>query len=113
MTTMVRYFAETADDTDLLAGSDLEAAPYNGMMAIFAASTQVDGTLTVTTPSAAGIGAPVRTGIIPIRAGPELRINEDAPMARFPVNKGDQVTINYDEITAATAIFAVVLADGR
>lgn len=110
MPTMTLNFALLVDNTDVLSGSDLEAVPFSGMMAIFAASTQIDGTVTITTPSTAGVGAPLRTGIVAIRAGPELRKDEDVPLAVFPVTKGDQVTINYDEVTAGSAIMSVVLS---
>jgi hypothetical protein len=110
MPTMTRYFGDiTATNTDLLAGSDLEAVPFSGTMALYGASTVGDGTVTVTTPSQAGVGAPLRAGNVPLRAGPELRKDEDLPMAIFPVQKGDQVTINYTEVTAATVVFCVVL----
>lgn len=110
MPTMTRNFALLADDADVLNGSDLENAPFGGMMAIYAASTQIDGTVTITTPSTSGVGAPLRAGIVAIRAGPELRKDEDVPLAVFPVAKGDSVTINYDEVTAGTAIMSVVLS---
>jgi len=110
MPTMTRNFALLVDDADVLTGSDLAAAPFSGMMAIYAASTQIDGTVTITHPSAAGVGAPLRTGIVLIRAGPELRKDEDVPLAVFPVSKGDEVTINYDEVTAGSAIMSVVLS---
>jgi len=108
--TMTLNFALLVDNTDVLAGSDLADVPFSGMMAIYAASTQIDGTVTITTPSSSGIGAPLRAGIVAIRAGPELRKDEDVPLAVFPVTKGDSVTINYDEVTAGSAIMSVVLS---
>jgi len=110
MATMTRYFELLVDNADVLSGSDLENAPFSGMMAVYAASTQSDGTLTITTPSAQGIGAPLRAGNLPLRAGPELRKDEDVPLAIFPVSKGDSVTLNYDEVTAGSAVLAVVLS---
>jgi len=110
MPTMTLNLALLVDDADVLNGTDLESVPFGGMMAIYAASTQIDGTVTITTPSTSGVGAPLRAGIVAIRAGPELRKDEDVPLAVFPVAKGDSVTINYDEVTAGTAIMSVVLS---
>jgi len=110
MPTMTINFALLVDNSDVLNGTDLEAVPFGGMMAIYAASTQIDGTVTITTPSSSGVGAPLRAGIVAIRAGPELRKDEDVPLAVFPVKQGDHVTINYDEVTAGTAIMSVVLS---
>lgn len=114
MTTMSRQFFMTADNADLLAGSDLDEAPFSGTMVIYGAATQNDHTLTVTAPQLGGgpIAAPIRAGPATLRANAEIRRDEDTPMAILQIAAGQHATLNVDVVTAGTFSAVVVLTDG-
>ena len=59
-----------ADNTDLLAGTDLESIPLGGVLTIFGASTLGDTTITVTGPN---MQAVVRAMPLTLRANSEIR----------------------------------------
>jgi len=116
MTTMARQVFGTADNTDVLAGTDLAEVPFAGMMIIYGAATQNDHTLTVTAPSiggSMGVGAPLRAGPLKLRANAEIRSDEDPPMATFPISEGQSATLNLDVVTAGTFSVLVILTDGQ
>ncbi len=102
----VRRFV-TADNADLLAGTDLDNVPVNTRMLIYAASTQIDTTLTLTVP---GIQAPLNADPLLIRAGPELRQDQDLVVA-FQVAQNGHVVIAVDVVTAATVVILVIAPD--
>jgi len=102
----VRRFL-TADNTDLLAGTDLDNVPVDTRMLIYAASTQIDTTVTLTVP---GIQAPLNANPLLIRAGPELRQDEDLVTA-FTVAQNGHVVVAIDVVTAATVVVLVVAPD--
>lgn len=116
MTTMARQIFIAADNADLLTGTDLDEAPFTGQMIIYGASTQNDTTLTVTAPSLGGtmgVGAPLRAGPAKLRAAAEIRVDEDPPMATFPISAGQHATLNADIVTAGTFSALVILTDGQ
>jgi len=102
----VRRFL-TADDTDLLAGTDLDNVPVGTNMFIYGASTQIDTTMTLTVP---GIQAPLNANPLVVRAGPELRQDEDLLVAFF-VDQNGHVVVAIDVVTAATVVILVVAPD--
>lgn len=104
MTIQVRRYL-TATNGDILAGTDLESVPSNGVMLIFAASTQIDGTVTVTAPRSR---SPANQMPLIQRATQEIKVNEDVPVATLQVRQGDSITLAYTEVTAATAQFLVL-----
>ena len=93
------------DNNDVLNGSALDPIPYDGLLAIYLASSQRDGILTVGGPAASG-GA--------LRVNPVLRasgipdINADIPYT-LPVRQGQKVIVAYDEVTAGDAFFTAIL----
>ena len=102
----VRRFL-TADNTDLLAGTDLDNVPVATRMLVYGASTQIDTTMTLTVP---GSQAPLIANPLVIRAGPELRQDEDLVVA-FTVAQNGHVVINIDVVTAATVVILIVAPD--
>ena len=94
---IVRVFA-TADDTDVLGGTDLASIPSDGLLTIYGASTQNDTTITITGPGSEPV---VRTRALPLRANAEVRLNEDPAMI-VGVVQGGRYVVNVDVVTAAT-----------
>lgn len=90
----------SASDSDVLNGTDLENLPGAGVLVIYAASTQADGTLTVT---GRGFEVPVREQAIPLRSNGQPSQQDDAPII-VPVPAGGKVLLDYTEVTAATAV---------
>jgi len=89
----------TADNADLLAGSDLESIPQGGILTIYAASTQNDTLITVTGPN---MQAVVRAMPMLLRAVAEIRQDSDVPYV-VPVARAGKYIVNIDVVTAATA----------
>lgn len=87
-----------ADNTDVLAGSDLESIPLGGVLTIFGASTVGDTTITVTGPN---MQAVVRAMPLTLRASSEIRQDQDVPFV-VPVSRAGKYIINIDVVTAAT-----------
>jgi len=90
-----------ADDADVLAGTDLDQIPNNGVLVILGASTQQDTTMTITLPGVSGIQAPMRTIPLTMRANAEIRQDSD-PQLVLPIRQGGHATLNVDVVTAAT-----------
>lgn len=89
----------TADNTDLLAATDLANIPRDGQLDIFIASTQNDTTLTITGP---GVEAPIRTQKLQLRTNGMPLLSDDLPIS-IPVTQGAHYILNLDIVTAATA----------
>lgn len=97
----------SADNTDVLAGSDLANIPEGGVIMIRAASTQQDTDLTITGPGS----EPVARNIpMILRANAEIR-QQDDPSFQLPVTQGGRYVINVDVVTAATFRISVTYAD--
>lgn len=95
----------TTTTTDLFNNTDLRQAPGPGAIAIWAASDQNDGTVSVRIGGVSYTNA----NTIPNRGtnAPILE-NEEAPIALAPVRGGELVNVDYTEVTAATARFLAV-----
>jgi len=93
-----------ATDADVLAGTRLDSIPADGAITVYASSTQNDGTLTLAPP---GQETVLRSQPIILRAGPEIRTNEDVGFQVF-VPQGGHPLISYTEVTAATAVIQVM-----
>jgi hypothetical protein len=91
--------------TDLFNNTDLRQAPGPGAIAIWGASDQNDGTVSI---RIGGISY-TNANTIPNRGtnAPILE-NEEAPLALAPVRGGELVNVDYTEVTAATARFLAV-----
>lgn len=97
----------SADNTDVLAGSDLANIPEGGVLMIRAASTQQDTDITITGPGS----EPVARNIpMILRANAEIR-QQDDPSFQIPVTQGGRYVINVDVVTAATVRVSATFAD--
>ena len=97
----------TADNTDVLQGTDLENIPEPGVLRIYAKSTASDSQITITAP---GQGTPVRSQLIQKGADAVVSLVDDIPID-IPVQQGKYV-VDVNVTTAATvkivAIFYTV-----
>jgi hypothetical protein len=90
----------TATTGDVLNGTDLENLPGAGVLVVLAASSQADGTLTIT---GRGFEVPVREQPLPLRTNGQPSQQDDAPIV-IPIPVGGKVLLDYTEVTAATAV---------
>lgn len=97
----------TADNTDVLGGTDLANIPAAGGLQVFASSTQQDTTITITGPGSEPV---VRTRPVTLRANAEIRENEDVGY-EVPVVQGGRYVINIDVVTAATVRVRAIYFD--
>lgn len=102
MIAITRYL--TADNADVLAGTDLAAMPRESLLLVYGASTQLDSTLTLTVP---GEQAPRNADPLVIRAGPEIRQDQDL-LTSFVVQENGRIVANLDIVTAATVALLFV-----
>jgi len=88
----------TADNTDVLDGTDLDSIPRGGVLVVEAASTQNDTLMSLTGPNAEPV---VQDQALILRANAEIRSDSD-PSYPIPVTQGGHFTIAIDVVTAAT-----------
>lgn len=91
-----------SDNADVLAGTLLDPIPGPGVLAIYVASSQRDGLLTVTGPAA--LGQAYRIPPI-LRANGMPDVASDIPVM-VPVGPG-KCMIAYDEVTAGDAFASI------
>jgi len=87
----------TADDTDLLAGTQLDQPGVPGVYTIWAASTVGDTLLSITM----GGRTIINNGVVILRANSEIRENEDN-FYQMLSRTGGRPVINVNIVTAAT-----------
>lgn len=87
----------TADDTDLLGGTQLDQPGVPGVYTIWGASTVGDTLITISL----GGRTFVNAGNIILRANSEIRENED-PFFQVLSQTGGRPVININVVTAAT-----------
>ena len=97
----------TADNTDVLAGTQLDQVPGPGTFTIYAASTVLDSLITVSLGQDTLINAQPLT----LRANGEPDILNDVPVASIESPGGVRPIINVDEQTAMTAGVIVVFEE--
>lgn len=97
----------TADNTDVLAGTDLANIPEAGVLMIRAASTVIDSLITITGPGSEPV---TRNTPIILRANAEVRERDD-PAYQVPVSQGGRYVINVNIQTAATVRVIAIYAD--
>ncbi len=88
----------TADNTDVLSGSDLESIPAGGVLTVFIASTQDDTGISITGPNIVAI---VRDQVAVLRANAEIAQDRDIAYV-MPVQNAGRYLISIDVVTAAT-----------
>lgn len=95
----------TASENNITS-DELAQAPGPGVVGVWAASSAVDGLIT------ARIGGkiPVNRQAIPQTSATTAIINteETAPLATAQVRGGERITVDYVEVTAATARFVTI-----
>jgi len=94
----------TADNTDVLAGTQLDQVPSAGQFAVYGASTVLDSLVTISLGDLTIINAQA----MPLRANGEPNINEDVPLAVLDTPGGVRPVINIDEQTAATMVLIII-----
>ncbi len=97
----------TADNNDVLGGTDLANIPGPGGLQVYAASTQQDTTLTITGPGSEPV---VRSRPITLRANAEIREDSDVGM-EVPVSQGGRYVLAVDVVTAATVRIRAIYFD--
>ena len=103
---VVRTFG-TADNTDVLNGTDLGSIPTPGILSVYGVSTQNDTNISITGPGSEPV---IRTRALPLRASAEVRQNED-PAMMVGVSQGGRYIINVDVVTAATFQVLAIFLD--
>lgn len=97
----------TADDNDVLAGTDLANIPELGTLIVWAASTVADSLISITGPGSEPV---VRTQAMVLRANGMPDRRSDIPYM-VGVIQGGHYVINVDEVTAATITIIAVYLD--
>ncbi len=97
----------TADNTDVLNGSDLESIPLLGLLTIWAASSQADTLITITGPENE---PPIRGQALPLRTNGQPNKNEDSPYM-LGVIQGGRYVIDINIVTAATCVVEAIYND--
>lgn len=89
----------TADNTDVLNGTDLENIPGPGLLLIGAASTQNDTIMNIT---GRGFEVPFREQALALRTNGQLTEDDDAITVFTP--QGGKVIVDINVQTAATVV---------
>ncbi len=97
----------TADDLDVLAGTDLANIPELGILAVWAASTVNDTLMSITGPGSEPV---VRTQVVILRANGMPDRSTDTPYL-VGVVQGGHYVVNVDVVTAATVTIMAIYLD--
>ncbi len=97
----------TADNTDVLNGTDLESIPLLGLLSIWAASTQADTLITITGPENE---PPIRAQALALRTNGQPLKNEDSPYM-VGVIQGGRYIVDINVVTAATVVVEAIYND--
>jgi len=94
-----------ASETNITS-AELQTAPGPGVVGVWAASDQVDGLLTVRI----GAGIQLNRQTMPQTGAATaiIETEQTAPLATSQVRAGDRITVDYVEVTAATARVIVI-----
>jgi len=97
----------SADNTDVLDGTDLANIPEMGVLTVFAMSTQDDTLMTITGPGSEPV---IRNQALGLRANAEIRQSEDTPY-QVGVTQGGHYILAIDVQTAATVRVRAIFQD--
>jgi len=97
----------TADNIDVLDGTDLANIPGDGVLTVMAASSQADTLMTITGPGSEPV---VRARALPLRTNGQPLASDDIGLS-IPVIQGGHYVINVDIVTAATAVIVAIYYD--
>lgn len=103
-----QVFNLPADDSDVFqtAGSQLRRAPDDGVYRMWYSSDQVDGLITII---AAGMNV-LEQSKMPVKTVNQITA-EGSPLVEFAVAAGDDVIVNYNEVTGGTASMIAIFLD--
>jgi len=93
-----------ADNTDVLAGTQLDQVPGPGTFTVYGASTVLDSLITISL----GQDTLINAQALPLRTNGEPSVNEDAPIAIIESPGGVRPVLNVDEQTAMSATILVI-----
>lgn len=88
----------SADNTDVLNGTDLANMPSDGILTLYIASTQNDTVFTLTGPGQEPAARLIR---VPQRTNGQASLADDLGWS-IPVLQGGRYILNVDVVTAAT-----------
>lgn len=88
----------TADNTDVMASTDLANIPSDGQLDVYIASTQNDTVFTLTGPN---IEPAARLQRVEQRTNGQPSLVDSVPFS-LPVSQGGHYVLNVDVVTAAT-----------
>lgn len=94
----------TADNTDMLDGTDLDAIPSDGVMEFYFASTVADTTFTIRGQEDAPVASAQR---MQLRANAAISLVDDIPLS-LGVGSKEKVKVEVDVVTAATVTMIAV-----
>jgi len=94
----------SADNTDVLAGTQLDQVPNAGSFTVYGASTVLDSLVTISL----GADTLINGQALPLRTNGEPSINADLPIAVIESPGGVRPVINIDEVTAMSATIVVL-----
>lgn len=97
----------TADNTDLLSGTDLANIPGAGQLDIYIVSTQLDTVISITGPGSEPI---LRLQQLTQRTNGQPILSDDVPYS-VPVIQGGKYILNLDVVTAATVGLIAIYRD--
>lgn len=97
----------SADNANVLTGSDLQSAPGPGVLLVYSACTGTDTKISVSAPPE----VPMRSANMIVRPNAEVKLSDDIPVV-VPLAGGEQITIAVD-ITAASnyQVIAIFIED--
>jgi len=104
----MRVYTEqvTADDTDVLGGTQLDTLQEGGQLDLWLLSSQADSLASIFGPG----NEPVASGIEVLNETRAPRPNDDPPFS-LAIMKAGHYTLNIDIVTAATVIVLAVFRE--
>ncbi len=97
----------TADNTDVLNGTDLAQIPGIGQLDLFIASTQADTVFSISGPANEPL-VRLQTAVLRTNGVPSLL--DDVPLSLLAIQGGKYV-LNIDIVTAATVVVVAIFRD--
>lgn len=92
----------TADNSNILANTDLQTAPADGVLEVYIASTQADTIIDISSPGVIA-GKQVKPQL---RANGVPELSNDSPYS-LVVSLGQQLIVKVDVVTSATVGYVI------
>lgn len=97
----------SADNTDVLSGTDLAQIPGNGQLDLYIASSQADTVFSISGPANEPL-VRLQTAVLRTNGVPSLQ--DDVPLSLLAIQGGKYV-INVDVVTAASVGIVAIFRD--